>query len=267
MRILLLIPFLLITACRSTEDRVTVVTSTSMISSVVHEVAGERIDVVSIVPAGMCPGHFDLKPDDVKRASIADAVLIHGWEEWMGELLRSVGQRSSTVRTIPIRRSWMVPSVHLEAVDWIVATLSSIDPEAGEYFRRNGSQYRQSILENIVSLEEQAKGLEGIPVLANQHQSEFLEWLGFRVAATFASDAGASPGELVALVRRAKDENVRLVVDNLQDEAQVGKLISDELNGIHVVLTNFPLEGSYLDALNDNVKRLLEAVGTMRIEE
>jgi hypothetical protein len=106
-----------------------------------------------------------------------------------------------------------------------------------------------------------------IPVISNQHQAEFLGWLGFKVVSTFASHWDAAPRELGEIVRTARKENVLLTVDNLQDNTRIGKVIAEAAGTVHVVLTNFPVEGSYIDALNGNVTRLLDALSPSKEQE
>jgi len=258
---------LFVAHCRSTESGHTVVASTSMIGTIVKEVGKERVNVITIVPAGMCPGQFDLKPGELKAASNAPLVLMHGWEQWMGDLVLSISERDSKVRRVPVTGSWMIPSVHLEAVDWIVEALSDVDFEAREFFHDNAIEYKRRVMDSERKLEERREAFSDIPVISNQHQSEFLEWLGFRVVSTFASHWDAAPRELAEIVRTARRENAVLIVDNLQDNTKTGRVIAKTAERIHVVLTNFPVKGSYTDAVNGNVSQLLEALHLSREQE
>ena len=64
----------------SIQKKIKIVATTSLIASIVEEVGGDRFDVVTIVPFGMCPGHFDIRPGDVKLLEEASLLLEHGWE-------------------------------------------------------------------------------------------------------------------------------------------------------------------------------------------
>lgn len=268
MRILLVtLVVSLVSHCTHQEQGYTVVTSTSMIGTIVQEIGKERVEVITVVPAGMCPGQFDLKPGDVKAAANARLVLMHGWEQWMGDLMHSTGEKGSAVRSVPVEGAWMIPSVHLEAVDWIAKALANMDSKGGAHFYENALEYKKYVMDNARRLEKRATVFADIPVVSNQHQSEFLEWLGFNVVSTFASHWDAAPEELVEIVRKTRTEDVRLVVDNLQDQTKVGNVIAKAVDGAHVVLTNFPVKGSYVDALNDNVDKLSEAIHLSKGQE
>ena len=58
------------------------------------------------------------------------------------------------------------------------------------------------------------------------------------------------------LIKAGRLHKVRLVVDNRQSGPSVGAGIAREIGAEHVVLTNFPMDASYLDALRSNVKTL-----------
>ena len=66
---------LLASGCRRETGRgITVVASTANVSAIVKAIGGERVSVTTIAPAGMCPGHFDVRPSDiaaVNRAKLA----------------------------------------------------------------------------------------------------------------------------------------------------------------------------------------------------
>jgi len=61
-------------------------------------------------------------------------------------------------------------------------------------------------------------------------------------------------------MEKAKKTGARLVVDNLQSGADAGLNIAKDLNIPHITLTNFPEQDSYLKALAENSRKILDAV-------
>jgi hypothetical protein len=62
------------------------------------------------------------------------------------------------------------------------------------------------------------------------------------------------------LITTGRRNKVRLVVDNRQSGPSVGVGVAREIGAGHVVLTNFPVGDSYLDALRSNVEALKQAL-------
>ena len=51
-------------------------------------------------------------------------------------------------------------------------------------------------------------------------------------------------------------KRVALVVDNLQSGPNTGKQIAEDIGAAHVTLSNFPLKGSFIETLEENVAKL-----------
>ncbi|MBM3241928.1 zinc ABC transporter substrate-binding protein [Candidatus Poribacteria bacterium] len=60
---------------RQIDDNIKIAVTTSSLGCIVKELGKEKIDVVTIVPSGMCPRHFDLKPKDAQALSDAKLLL------------------------------------------------------------------------------------------------------------------------------------------------------------------------------------------------
>ena len=113
---------LILGGCESADTtKLKVVTSISLIAQIVERVGGDLVDVVNIIPAAQCPGHFDVKPGDIQKLADADLFLLGGWqgEMFSQELIDSANNPDLTVISIDIpsnpQSNWMVPSVQQEA--------------------------------------------------------------------------------------------------------------------------------------------------------
>jgi zinc transport system substrate-binding protein len=50
----------------------TIVVGTSAIHSAIKDLTGKDTDLAIVVPPDLCPGHFDLKPGDMKNFLMPD---------------------------------------------------------------------------------------------------------------------------------------------------------------------------------------------------
>ncbi|MFH1640122.1 MAG: zinc ABC transporter substrate-binding protein, partial [Chloroflexota bacterium] len=69
---------------------------------------------------------------------------------------------------------------------------------------------------------------------------EFVEWLGFHVAATYDRPDSLTPEVVQRLVDKGREDNVRYVIDNLQTGKHAGEGIAEALGAFGVTLSDFP---------------------------
>ncbi len=256
-----LLSLLFFTGCkRVSSERTKIVTSTSLIGTVAKVIGKDRVEVVIIVPGGMCPGHFDLKPGDIDDLSTARLFLNHGWERWIDGLVELVENGNLTAKTVRTEGNWMVPEVQKRAADEVAEILSLVDPQNRDRFMDNSFRYKETVDSVAVEMRKSAEDLEGTRTLCSEYQAEFLEWLGFKIIATYGRPGELTPKQMIELMRKASSESVEIVVDNLQSGSTVGKQIAEEAGAKWVVLTFFPRNGSYIDALRENVNKLIETL-------
>lgn len=248
---------LLLVGCAGSKYHpVRVVASTTLIGSVVAAVGGDRFAVTTIMPAGICPGHFDLQPSHVVAASQARLIINHGWETWLPRLRAATENPSLRVVTVKTAGNWMLPAVHKEAVLEICDLLSRTEPASAGTFRLRAGRYRSQI-DSASALAQTLLADRLKPAaLASEHQAGFLVWLGFDTVASYGRPEDITARELVRLARLGLGSDVGIVVDNLQSGPDAGLDLARSIGARHVNLSNFPLECSYIDALLANAKAL-----------
>ena len=69
-----------------------------------------------------------------------------------------------------------------------------------------------------------------------------------------------SPDEMKMLVKKAQNENVSIVIDNLQIGTEIGRTLSQDLKIKHAVISNFPLGNSYFSTLKDDISKIDKAL-------
>jgi zinc transport system substrate-binding protein len=245
---------------REAGTKLSVVTSTTMIETVVKEIGGATVSAQALVPGGMCPGHFDLKPRQMQDIERSDLFLYHGWEDWLPKVTQAMGLQTHTAR-IEVDENWMVPDTHIAAIHVVRDILISIAPDREAYFRERAAEYENAVLDEARTACETLRPYQGTPIICSDLQVEFLIWAGFDVLGTYGREESMTPRILETLIATGRREKVRLVVDNKQSGPAVGTGIADEIGAGHVVLTNFPVDGSYLDALRSNVEALRNKLG------
>ena len=245
------------------EQKTKIVATTSLIGDIVEKIGKDRLNITIIVPAGMCPGHFDIKPGEVRDLWDAKVIIIHGWEKWIEKLIRST-KKKLPIKTIKIEENWMVPDVQIRAAKEITRVLSGVDPQEREWYEKNLIEYREEIQSLAKEIEKVRGDLSNVRVVCASYQEGFLKWLGFDVISTYGRQEELTSKEIVEIIKEAKKEGVQIVVDNLQSGPDAGLLIAKEIGADHLVLTNFPTNG-YITSLKENINKIGQILGWQKL--
>ncbi len=238
-----------------------VVATTTLLGSIADRVGASRTQVTTLVPGGMCPGHFDLSPGTVASLEKADILVRHGFERWVDDLLGSAGNRTLQVVEISGMGNCMIPENYHQAIDTLTAVLCRADTAHCSRYTQSGATYRRMVTDTLHMLRERiGRRFEDYNAIASHHQKAFMEWLGFSVVATFGRKDDMSANSYMDLIETAGEKNVALVVDNMQSGPDVGKQIAKETPAHHIVLSNFVLHDSYIGTVIQNVTTVEEAI-------
>jgi ABC-type Zn uptake system ZnuABC Zn-binding protein ZnuA len=75
-----------------------VIATSEVFGSLARTIGGEEVLVITIIPAGFCPAHYDLRPSDFLHLAQAKLVLYHGIEPWMDRLLSNVNPQAVAIK-------------------------------------------------------------------------------------------------------------------------------------------------------------------------
>lgn len=245
-----------------------VVTTTALIQQIVERVGGKYVTVSNIIPPAQCPGHFDVKPADIQSLADADLFLMHGWqgEKFSQSLIDAVNSTNLSVVKINIGGNWMIPSVQSLAVDEVASILSKMDAENSSVFQKAADDYKKKISAEEAEIKERLSraNLSAVNVLGSAMQADFLEWAGLNVIGTYGEADSLTPQAVKDLVDDGKAAKVSLVIDNLQNGADAGEGIAEELGAKRITISNFP--GGFADtetwekAIEKNIELILNAI-------
>ena len=251
------------------DEPIIVVCTNSALADFAVNVFGEglsdSVSVEYIMPAGVCPSHFDTSPSDVVTIASADVVISLGWEPWLADLLDSSGNDDVYSVACMGLGEWNIPSGAAAHLDVIAEGLSGYIPEWTAIFEGNAENYSAEIAASYESarLQVQELGLNGTKVVTIEWYSVFLTGLGFEVVASYGAPETLSTGDIMEISEKCDDPGVAMVVDNLQSTIDFGANLAAEFGKEHVVLSNFPgaIPGkyTYLDNQDYNVEELVNA--------
>ena len=93
------------------ESGETIVVTTSMLEHAVNDVSGgvANIEIVTLIPPGSCPGHFDLSPRLVPLINRASLVIRHDYQGMLEERIRKRAGDNINVLTVETGKSLLIP--------------------------------------------------------------------------------------------------------------------------------------------------------------
>ena len=253
-----------------TQPSADIMSGSSLIANIIQDVAGDKIETRSLIPPGVCPGHYDIKPSDIVALANSTALFIHDYQQYFQNVNGAVEAAENTdliIIVLNVTGNWMVPAVQAEAVDKISEALADIDPENALYYQQRAADRAQAILaydEQVKKTLQQA-GVDGVKVICAEMQQGFVKWAGFDVVATFGRPEDLSSIDVQQLVNEAEEATAALIIDNLQSgSTTLGASIEEDVEAIPVTISNFPggLENTetWEKAIDKNVDLLLEAL-------
>jgi len=222
------------------KEKIIVVCTTTLLGEFVEKIGKDRIEVTAIVPQGICPAHYDIKPSDVQAVSRASLVFSHGMESWLKNLIEA--SRNKTLKTIKIQGEWDSPTLVVKQLELVKEALCEANPGDTNYFEKNRTSLISCINESARRIKNRAKELNlgQVKVLCIKWQEDFVRWLGLNVIATYPPPERISMKQVLELTKKGEENGVTLIIDNLQSGTDFGAKLASQIGATQVVLTNFP---------------------------
>jgi len=242
-------------------ERPVVVVTTSMIATAVRDVAGDAVDIETLMPAGTCPGQFDLEPQQVRRVRSAVLVIRHDMQGFLDSRLAAAGVPADAVIAPALSDPFNVPANYAEYCARLAAELARRVPTVASVCGPRLAAIRAQAERTAEEMRRRAQPLAGVRVVAAAFQAGFLRWLGLDVVATFPPADDPPPGLLQTAVASGRARGAALVVGNEQNGRRVPAAIAQALGVEVAMLSNFPARsapGAYEELVEANVKVLLD---------
>jgi zinc transport system substrate-binding protein len=246
--VLLLASTLTLLSCTepSTEPSIDIMAGSSLIGNIIQDVAGDKIETHTLIPPGVCPGHYDVKPSDIETLANSEALFIHDYQQYFQNINGSVEAAENpglVITVLNVTGNWMVPSVQAEAVGRISQALGDLDPENAAYYQQRAADREQAILAKGEDVKDELEGagVDGVKVLCADMQVGFVQWAGFDIVAIYGRPEDLTPAQIADLIAEAQEAGAALIIDNLQSgSATLGAAIEQDVEAIPVTISNFP---------------------------
>jgi len=266
-----------------------ILTSTTFLADITRNVAGDRVDVVSLLPVGTDPHSYQPIPQDVTKIERSKLLIINGaeYEHFLEPLLENaVGERTIIEASAGLSlrdeaesdhgvdpHLWIDPNNVITYVENIRKGLTYFDPDGAAIYQANAGAYEAELKNLDAWIVEQ---VDQIPVekrlLVTNHEAMgyFADRYGFTIIGTviesFSTDASPSARQMADLVNQIKASGASAIFLDASDNTALAQQIADE-TGIRVItdlhlesLTDGAPAATYIDMMKHNVKQIVNAL-------
>jgi ABC-type Zn uptake system ZnuABC Zn-binding protein ZnuA len=261
----------LLTGCASSAgDRITpsadrprVLASESFLADIAQNVAGDRLQVESLIPAGLDPHAFDPTPSDLQRIAESQVLIINGagFEAWLEPVLKNARGEQTLIEASAGLASrqpdkahaedagsaeehdhgdvdphfWLDPNNVARYAENIRDGLSKADPAGKEVYAANAAAY----LADLRELDAWIKGqVAEIPaerrLLVTNHESfgYFADRYGFKVIGTvipsFSTGSSPSAQQMAQLTEEIKASGAPAIFLETGSSPQLARQIAGD---------------------------------------
>jgi ABC-type Zn uptake system ZnuABC Zn-binding protein ZnuA len=254
----------------------------SFLADIAQNVAGERVKVEALVPAGLDPHTFEPTPQDVARITNSQLVIANGagLEEWLQEVLDNAGgdmlviEASQGLPEISPRPDdphfWLDPNFVMRYVENIRQGLTRIDPAGEQTYAENSAAYTAQLegLHSWINAEvDQIEPERRILVTNHESFAYFAARYGFEVVGTIVPSVstGASPSaqQLVQLVEAIRQTGAQAIFLESGTNPELAEQVAREagvkvIQDLHTHSISPP--GGYIEMMKYNTQTIVEAL-------
>jgi len=273
----------------SSSEAPVVLASTTFLTDITRNIAGDRLKVESLLPIGADPHSYQPTPQDVAKIEQSKLLIINGaeYEHFLESLLENAGgerniiEASSGLRLRTDAESeqgvdphlWLDPNNVIIYVENIREGLTHFDPDGAAIYQSNADAYVAKLEALDAWIDEQ---VSQIPperrLLVTNHEAlgYFAERYGFTVIGavvpSVSSDASTSAGQMAELIEQIKSSGTPAIFLDEVENPALAEQIADE-TGVKVVadlhlesLTDGPPAATYIDMMKHNVTQIMNAL-------
>ena len=263
-----------------------VLTSTTLLADIARNIAGDRLQIDSLLPIGVDPHSYQPTPQDVTKLAKSKLLIINGadYEGFLQPLFENAGDYGTILEAssgVRLREEagnidphlWLDPNNVIRYVENIRDGLIQFDPAGEAAYRSNADNYMRQLTELDRWITEQ---VQQVPpekrLLVTNHEAlgYFAERYGFTVVGTvvesFSSDASPSAQQMAGLIDQINASSAPAIFLDAGDNMALAGQIADE-TGVRVVtdlhlesLTDGAPAATYIDLMKHNVTEIVNAL-------
>ena len=273
---ILLISFLLFFGCHSNNndldnEKPTVVVSIAPEAGFVEAVAGNLVNIITVVPPGNSPANYQPNALDMQMISDGDIYFLMQVPTEEANILPKIydfneniyiiNLRKETEKEYPLRyiddnsmsvdpHIWLSPKRVMVIVKTIADKLSELDPENMETYKNNAKSYIDRLKELDISIRESVNKMDKKAfMIYHGAYGYFADDYGLQMISIEADGKAATPSDIQDVIDYAIENDIKIIFYQEEFDDVQAQVIATEIGG--KVVKASPLSKDYLLALTD----------------
>jgi zinc/manganese transport system substrate-binding protein len=265
-------------------EPVRVLAAETFLGDMAQQVAGDRLQVQTLLPAGVDPHEYQTNPQDAIKIAESQVLIVNGldYEAWLQNSLQAAAAGVQVVTAsngLPPAPNanphlWMNPLNGIRYVENIRDGLSAADPGGATAYAANAETY----IGQLKALDQWIRGqVDQIPqdrrLLVTNHDAigAFADAYGFRVVGlvipSTSTEAAPTAQEMAALIDVIRRDAVPAIFLDISESPNLADQIAQEtgvkvVTGLYVETLSAP-DGpapTYVDMLKEDTTLIVDAL-------
>lgn len=240
----------------------------SYLRAAIKDLCGNQQQILSLVPPGMCPGHFDISPSQVNQLCNCKILFVFDFQQNIEKAIPRIKDKGLKTCCIVPPPGLCIPGTYVSIIKQVAVALSEETPSQRAYYESRVVEIENRMKNLSRELLEQIKKskFKNSNIIVSRHQVEFVQWLGLNPVSVFSGSDTMTPTQINHNLHEAGQNKVDFVIANEQEGIEFAQSFAEHLKTRLVVFSNFP-DGQTLNTqlsgfdalLYYNVSNLTEA--------
>lgn len=241
--------------------KIKVSVTSSHLYCLLKEICADKLDLTLMVTPIVCPNNSDIDAAMIKRISTSNVILYHYWQDWAKKLKHEISNWAIVYKELTTEGNLMIPYINIRAAEEITEMFGFLDPDNKQFYEENLVRYiyRVNHISEKISRRASLK-YHNKKIVCNNKITDFMQWLGCDIVAEYGKPENMSSAQMLRLSKKIKDNDVKYIIDNLQTGTSIGETLANDLKLQQVIISNFPLNYSYIETLKDNILKIDKAL-------
>lgn len=267
-----LILMLCLTGCGDAvkSDKVQIYTSFYAMEQFAKEIAGDRADVMSLIPSGGEVHGYEPTVNDVKDILKADLFIYNGngMEHWSEDFVETVSDGTAKIIEVSAGmpkvlensdpHSWLSLDNALYAMNMIKKELISIDPINAEYYEENYAKAQKK--SDTVS--KGIKNTDGKTIVVTHgaygYLCDDLNLTQLSIEGVMG-ESDPTPSDIIRVAKAMREQRIKYIFTEKYGSDKLARSIADEV-GAEVLTLDAIEKGDgemgYFEAMEENIKNI-----------
>ena len=233
------------------QSRPTIVVTVAPQAAFVQELAGELVNVVTVLPPGANHETFSLPPQDMERISAANLYLALGLPPERAGILPKVAELNRNLRIIDVQNEvaktfppryfapddqdphiWLSPKRAIAMVQLTAHELASLDPANRETYTQNSQRFIARIEAADREIRDALKPMENRTfIVYHPAFGYFAEDYNLNMVALEEEGKEADPRRMREMIDMAREKGVKIIFYQEDIDGRQSRTFAEELGG------------------------------------